>query len=509
MGADPLAELNTEEKRILAELAQAKAEGRMSKRDLLRMGGALGVGAAMGGGGYLAATESAQAATNQAGTVGTSGSPVDVEGEDLNVTSINTDEEDTGRQNRTHYASYEAESAGAATNTEIQTVIDASSPGDTVVIDGLEDASGVSEPYSLGSAVSIPSDREIVVDAHVQASASANGFVNADQTNGNNNITVRGTAGGHLDGNASTGARGIEFNKGDNYSVRNLRVSGWASDGILLWSVTESEAVNNHLSGGATTGTAGSDDIAHIRVGISGGSTDDDIVVSGNRSVDSNHAGIIARQCLGVSITGNVVLRPFRNGVHLESTTTEYTVSENVVRDGGDSTTVHGQIYVASLCDHGSVTGNTCANKTNGHGIHVEQETHDVSVTGNTCVENDLKGIFSNIGGSANAPTGNSFTGNTCVENGHDGIRLVGVEHSTLSGNTCRDNNQSAASYDGIHLTDCLDCSVGNNSCTLNTYGIRASGTTDYCAYAGNTTRGNATGGLSTNGANSLTAANV
>lgn len=92
MAADPLAELNTEEKRILAELAQAKAEGRMSKRDLLKMGGALGVGAAMGGGGYLAATESARAATNQAGTVGTSGSPVDVEGEDLNVTSINTDE---------------------------------------------------------------------------------------------------------------------------------------------------------------------------------------------------------------------------------------------------------------------------------------------------------------------------------------------------------------------------------------------------------------------------------
>lgn len=501
-----MAELSDADKEFIKELREAKENKSLTRREALSIAGGVLGGGVLGAAGTVETVSADASTTDTDGNVGLPDDRVDVFAEGVDSVSVGADGVDAGRQNRTHYASAEAEAAGAATDAQIQSVINASSPGDTVVIDGLEDATGVSEPYSVGAAVTIPSDRQVLVAAHVQASASVNAFENADQTNGNSNIRIRGTAGGLLDGNAGTGVRGIEFNKGSEYVVESLRMTDWADDHVIVWAAPESRVEGCHCSGGATS-TGGTGVPAQIRVGLNGADTPGDYVVAGNICVNGD-TGIIARQTRNVTIQGNVVVTPKRNGIMVETDVSDFAVVGNTVRDGGTANKVHGQIYV-TLSDNGTVGGNTCSGKTNGHGIHVEEDCNDVSVDGNTCADNGLKGIFANIGGAASSPVGCSFDGNTCVRNQHDGIRLVSHEHASVDGNTCRNNNQSASTYDGIHLTDCLDVSCGDNSCTANTYGIRATGTTDYVAYAGNTTRGNGTGGLSTNGTNSLTAANV
>lgn len=88
---DPLAELNAEERKALAELAKARADGDISRRDLMTLGGAGVVGALLGGGGMTAATGSAAAATTQSGTIGTDTDRVDVFGEDVDASASITD----------------------------------------------------------------------------------------------------------------------------------------------------------------------------------------------------------------------------------------------------------------------------------------------------------------------------------------------------------------------------------------------------------------------------------
>ena len=87
---DPLADLSADERKALAEIAKARANGEMSRRDMLKGLGILGAGAAVGGGG-MAATGTAEAATvGDDPTIGDQAEPWDAWLKDVDAESVAT-----------------------------------------------------------------------------------------------------------------------------------------------------------------------------------------------------------------------------------------------------------------------------------------------------------------------------------------------------------------------------------------------------------------------------------
>lgn len=76
---NPVLNLAPDQQRTLVELVQAHDEGRIDRRNMLKAAGLAGVGMTVGGSGYLAATENAQASHGSpVGSVGTPSNPNDV-----------------------------------------------------------------------------------------------------------------------------------------------------------------------------------------------------------------------------------------------------------------------------------------------------------------------------------------------------------------------------------------------------------------------------------------------
>ncbi|QIO22411.1 twin-arginine translocation signal domain-containing protein [Haloarcula sp. JP-L23] len=89
-GTSPLHDLSNEELEALAELAQARVERRVSRRDVLKGAGALGVGGLLGGGATSAASADASD-TDSVPDVGTPSNPVDVFGDGISANSVSTE----------------------------------------------------------------------------------------------------------------------------------------------------------------------------------------------------------------------------------------------------------------------------------------------------------------------------------------------------------------------------------------------------------------------------------
>lgn len=83
-----------EQRQALRELADSYNDQSISRRDIMKLAGAGGVGALLGGGGIAGVSGSASAGTAQSGTIGTNTDPVDIVSEDtdvLDTLSINSD----------------------------------------------------------------------------------------------------------------------------------------------------------------------------------------------------------------------------------------------------------------------------------------------------------------------------------------------------------------------------------------------------------------------------------
>ena len=76
-------ELTAEDKRFIKRLRERAESSDVSRRDLLQLGGATGLGALLGAGGLFGMTGGARAGTAQVGTLGEPGSPIDAVAEDL------------------------------------------------------------------------------------------------------------------------------------------------------------------------------------------------------------------------------------------------------------------------------------------------------------------------------------------------------------------------------------------------------------------------------------------
>lgn len=128
---DKLRQLDDDELDALIELAQARANSEMSKRDFLKSAGVLGTGAVLGGGAASELTGDAQAAastTDGDGDIGTPANPEDVYADALAVfdgannqigkfdeTGIETPSVDTENLNITGEVLVDADKAGGQT----------------------------------------------------------------------------------------------------------------------------------------------------------------------------------------------------------------------------------------------------------------------------------------------------------------------------------------------------------------------------------------------------------
>ncbi len=75
-------DLTAEDKRFIKRLRERAESSDVSRRDLLQLGGATGLGALLGAGGLFGMSGGARAGTAQVGTLGEPGSPIDAHIED-------------------------------------------------------------------------------------------------------------------------------------------------------------------------------------------------------------------------------------------------------------------------------------------------------------------------------------------------------------------------------------------------------------------------------------------
>jgi len=99
--------------------------------------------------------------------------------------------------------------------------------------------------------------------------------------------------------------------------------------------------------------------------------------------------------------------------------------------------------------------------------------------------------------------------------NQRHGVIVKGQRNVLISPLAFNNGQESAGSYDGIHLEDATDCIVIGGVSTdfqatkTQRYGICEGGYSDYNIITNNNVRGNLTGGISTVGANTITANNI
>jgi len=146
---DKLQQLDEDELDALIELAQARANSAMSKREFLKAAGVLGTGAVLGGGAASQMTGDAQAAASTVdgdGDIGTPDNPEDVYADAVAVfdgasnqigsfdeTGITTPSVDTEQvSSGTHYAGAHA---GSSPDARLGNALSAASDGDTIVLE--------------------------------------------------------------------------------------------------------------------------------------------------------------------------------------------------------------------------------------------------------------------------------------------------------------------------------------------------------------------------------------
>jgi len=359
---------------------------------------------------------------------------------------------------------------------------------------------------------------------------------------------------------AKAGINAVEIARGFGFvAVRRLVVEGepGSYEGIRIF--TE-QSISDIIVEQCIIRNMGSDAIAIWGSGASGSIYDvwilnNDIYSCGGRGV------LVGNGAIRVAIIGNNVKTVEHNGIDLDNAVHDSIIANNRIRDP-----LYDCILV-SRSDHCLIMGNWCYGSRTVHGIDLDRVTNCIiagnlcaynyesgifmwanyesgkgqfnSIVGNVCRENGYNGIELKEGcryntvignackgnGTANKGTGhgillndveyNSVVGNACCENQMAGIYLYMAEGNIVKGNQCIDNSRLAANaHDGIILTD--DGATGSlrniligNRCSGNRYGVREESLGDYNLILGNILVGNATGSLSTVGANTVTTDNI
>lgn len=118
----------------------------------------------------------------------------------------------------------------------------------------------------------------------------------------------------------------------------------------------------------------------------------------------------------------------------------------------------HGGFNPSAGCDGIDIIG--CIGIDNTLSGVVAASCVNVRVIGGEFTSNGSKGI------DINACTEVSVVGAKCDDNDQDGIAVFNTsQYIILTGNRCFNNNQDAATYNGIYLVNAVDCIVMGNMC--------------------------------------------
>lgn len=337
--------------------------------------------------------------------------------------------------------------------------------------------------------------------------------------NGVSNVYVRGsgTAGEIRNTNtdALTDAPVFYFNGKSNFTIDNVRIRGsnknlvlgdGTGSGINVTNSSNFKIVNNSIEyttangiyisavvgGTALTenGTISDNYLDHN--GTLAKVADTDGVLrpySGDLQITANGA-VTLRQ---ISVLNNRLLSVNSSGVGIVNVTAtvtmyDFTVSGNIIQNKGK----HGIYTYADNVNgtgaaYSGVISNNLIRSVGWIGIYLQGAAKDWVISGNR-VTDACKDVllspsvgydtlpFAAIGAIANLADGNgiAITGNVLYgTNGHSGIRMVGFNSSTITGNTIKGDGIDAPQFfdNGITLQNATYTSVANNAIFLNSHG--------------------------------------
>jgi len=302
---------------------------------------------------------------------------------------------------------------------------------------------------------------------------------NTIESNHDNSIMVRNSAGNLLSGNTlkSNTGNGLKLDGSlsrNNTVINNLAGSNGGS-GIAIYDCSSGNRLENN--------TANSNTVYGIEIYFD---SNDNTLVNNTASYNEN-AGISIYNSEGSTLGENTVNNNTGYGVFLDYHSNSNTLANNIV----NSNTVYG-IYlyysrsntlssntVSNNSDHGiylynsshnTLTGNN-VNSNNYEGIYIYNSSYYNTLVNNTANSNDYSGIY------LRDSSYNTLTNNTANSNQEQGIRLRFSSNNTLTNNTANLNT-----IDGIHLWDSLYNTITGNTANSNTvYGI-------YITYPSNST---------------------
>lgn len=283
------------------------------------------------------------------------------------------------------------------------------------------------------------------------------------------NIAIRNLT---IDGNKANvaGGNGINLVAAVDFTVRGVTVLNPFNVGILVDAngaapsqrgrITDCAVLNPGGHGIALSGTAG--------LGSAGGPQR--TVVANNLIIEPGTsgagAGINVSQSRGCSVTGNVIYR------------------------ASTAVTGYGGIRVSNGSENCSITGNSIDGTSRGIYLVVDAGAGDGPIQYNTVAGNTIQ---------------------RCMQHGI----LSESPHNTITGNTVRDCLRDAGTIDGaIRVSNANSCTVVGNTVIDTTgvqhdYGIKVTGTSDFCVVDGNVIEGWITLPMSVSGTSSKVGPNA
>lgn len=289
--------------------------------------------------------------------------------------------------------------------------------------------------------------------------------------------------------------------------VHGNHVEEPGGDGIYLYSTAANRSKHNRIVNNSIHYTGYG--------GVALYPFSDDNVIEGNLSVECS-PGISLYGLSGQPVRYNLIKGNIcRDGdVGIEGAYAQYCTIEANILEGG---------YWAegiSIWDseHLIIKGNVVRDNDWG-GIELVR-CNQCTITGNTCIYNgNGSGIYVAAPYGAAHVLSNTIVGNTCGLHERGGIDLRYADHTSVVGNTCRQNCQySDNTRDEIALGDCLYTTVIGNNILVDgfiraRYGISESplggDTCNYNVVMENVIRGPASGSFYMHGAGSITGHNV